>query len=109
MFFIYFSIKTLNLDHYPMGNNNMDILAYAKEKGFDGYPDPTSIQSWLRNKGVIVLVTLREVDEGDFRFSYQVFEPSSIYYHRPPLSSTVYWNKYEEALDHGLYHGLRYV
>ncbi len=79
MFFIYFSIKTLNLDHYPMGNNNMDILAYAKEKGFDGYPDPTSIQSWLRNKGVIVLVTLREVDEGDFRFSYQVFEPSSIY------------------------------
>lgn len=109
MFFIYFSGKTLNLDHHPMVNNNMTILEYAKEKGFDGYPDPTSIQSWLRNKGVIVLVTLREVDEGDFRFSYQVFEPSSIYYHHPPLSSTVYWNMYEEALDHGLKHGLSYV
>lgn len=109
MFFIYFSGKTLNLDHHPMVNDIMTILEYAKEKGFDGYPDPTSIQSWLRNKGVIVLVTLREVDEGDFRFSYQVFEPSSIYYHHPPLSSTVYWNMYEEALDHGLKHGLSYV
>ncbi|OYD40741.1 hypothetical protein CHU00_10810 [Sphingobacterium cellulitidis] len=92
-----------------MVNDNMTILEYAKEKGFDGYSDPTSIQSWLRNMGVIVLVTLREVDEGDFRFSYQVFEPSSIYYHHPPLSSTVYWNMYEEALDHGLKHGLSYV
>ncbi|GEM68007.1 hypothetical protein SMI01S_16130 [Sphingobacterium mizutaii NBRC 14946 = DSM 11724] len=92
-----------------MESNNMDILEYAKEKGFDGYPDPTDIQRWLRNKGVIVLVTLREVDEGDFRFSYQVFEPSSIYYHHPPLSSTAYWNMYEEALDHGINHGLRYV
>lgn len=53
------------------------------------------IQRWLRNKGVIVLVTLREVDEGDFKFSYQVFEPSSIYYHHPPMSSAAYWNTYE--------------
>jgi len=92
-----------------MENNNIDNHEYAKEKGLDGYLDPTDIQRWLRNKGVIVLVTLREIDEGDFKFSYQVFEPSSIYYHHAPLGSAAYWDTYEEALDHALNHGLRYV
>ncbi len=92
-----------------MENKNIDNHEYAKEKGFEGYLNPTDIQKWLRNKGVIVLVTLREVDEGDFKFSYQVFEPSSIYYHHPPMSSAAYWNTYEEALGHALNHGLRYV
>ncbi len=66
-----------------------------RKKGLTDIWIRQDIQRWLRNKGVIVLVTLREVDEGDFKFSYQVFEPSSIYYHHPPMSSAAYWNTYE--------------
>ena len=41
-----------------MENNNIDNHEHAKEKGFDGYLDPTDIQRWLRNKGVMSKVCL---------------------------------------------------